>query len=49
MAGLDKGVKRLSDITILATLAMLAFMILAGPTRFILTALLKILVTMQAI
>lgn len=35
MAGLDKGVKRLSDITILATLAMLAFMILAGPTRFI--------------
>ena len=35
MAGLDKGVKRLSDITILATLVMLAFMILAGPTWFI--------------
>ncbi|MFA9485583.1 MULTISPECIES: BCCT family transporter [unclassified Moraxella] len=36
MAGLDKGVKRLSDITIIGTLIMLAFMIIAGPTQFIL-------------
>ncbi|MFB6348062.1 BCCT family transporter [Moraxella marmotae] len=36
MAGLDKGVKRLSDITIIVTLLFLAFMIIMGPTQFIL-------------
>lgn len=35
MAGLDKGVKRLSDLTIVATLILLAFMVIAGPTQFI--------------
>lgn len=36
MAGLDKGVKRLSDVTIIATLLLLAFIVIAGPTQFIL-------------
>ncbi|SPX85009.1 Glycine betaine transporter BetP [Moraxella ovis] len=36
MAGLDKGVKRLSDITIIGTIIMLVFMMVAGPTQFIL-------------
>lgn len=35
MAGLDKGVKRLSDITIIVTLALLAFIVITGPTQFI--------------
>lgn len=35
MAGLDKGVKLLSDITIVGTLVLLGFMIVAGPTQFI--------------
>lgn len=35
MAGLDKGVKRLSDITIVATLLLLVFMVITGPTQFI--------------
>ncbi|WP_084349552.1 BCCT family transporter [Moraxella oblonga] len=35
MAGLDKGVKTLSDITIIITLLLLGFMIVAGPTQFI--------------
>ena len=35
MAGLDKGVKRLSDVIIVATIVMLAFMIIVGPTQFI--------------
>lgn len=35
MAGLDKGVKRLSDVTIIATLILLGFMVVAGPTQFI--------------
>lgn len=35
MAGLDKGVKTLSDITIVGTLIMLGFMIVTGPTQFI--------------
>ncbi|MDO4427656.1 MAG: BCCT family transporter [Moraxella sp.] len=34
-AGLDKGVKRLSDLTIIATLALLGFMVVTGPTQFI--------------
>lgn len=36
LAGLDKGVKRLSDVTIIATLLLLGFVVLAGPTQFIL-------------
>lgn len=36
MAGLDRGVKRLSDITIISTIIMLVFMMVAGPTQFIL-------------
>lgn len=35
MAGLDKGVKFLSDITIIGTLILLGFMIIMGPTQFI--------------
>lgn len=35
MAGLDKGVKVLSDVTIIGTLMMLGFMIAMGPTQFI--------------
>ena len=35
MAGLDGGVKRLSDWTIIATLLLLGFMVVAGPTQFI--------------
>lgn len=35
MAGLNKGVKLLSDVTIIGTLIMLGFMIVAGPTQFI--------------
>ncbi|WP_062498894.1 BCCT family transporter, partial [Moraxella lacunata] len=35
MAGLNKGVKLLSDVTIIGTLIMLGFMIIAGPTQFI--------------
>lgn len=35
MAGLDKGVKLLSDVTIVGTLIMLGFMIIMGPTQFI--------------
>lgn len=38
MAGLDKGVKQLSDITIIATLALLGFMVVTGPTQFILNS-----------
>jgi choline/glycine/proline betaine transport protein len=35
MMGLDKGIKRLSDINILLTMLLLAFMIFLGPTQFI--------------
>ncbi len=35
MAGLDKGVKRLSDFTIIVTLLLLGFMVVMGPTQFI--------------
>ncbi|MDO4897625.1 MAG: BCCT family transporter [Moraxella sp.] len=35
MAGLDKGVKKLSDITIIGTMVILIFMMVAGPTQFI--------------
>ena len=35
MVGLDGGVKRLSDWTIIATLLLLGFMVVAGPTQFI--------------
>lgn len=38
LAGLDKGVKRLSDITIIATLLLLGFMVVMGPTQFILNS-----------
>lgn len=38
MAGLDAGVKRLSDFTIIMTLLMLGFMIVFGPTQFILNS-----------
>lgn len=38
MAGLDKGVKRLSDFTIVATLLLLGFMVVFGPTQFILNS-----------
>ena len=35
MMGLDKGIKRLSDINILLTVLLLGFMLLLGPTQFI--------------
>ncbi|OOR88535.1 choline transporter [Moraxella caviae] len=35
MAGLDKGVKFLSDITIVGTLLLLIFMIVTGPTQYV--------------
>lgn len=35
MMGLDKGIKRLSDINILLTMLLLGFMLLLGPTQFI--------------
>jgi choline-glycine betaine transporter len=35
-AGLDKGIKRLSDFTVFATLGLTAFVLVAGPTDFIL-------------
>ncbi len=33
--GLDKGIKRLSDINIFLTIILLSFVILLGPTQFI--------------
>lgn len=35
MTGLDKGIKRLSDINIVLTVLLLGFMLLFGPTQFI--------------
>ena len=35
MMGLDKGIKRLSDINIVLTVLLLGFMLLFGPTQFI--------------
>lgn len=35
MMGLDKGIKRLSDINIGFTIVLLAFMVILGPTLFI--------------
>ncbi|UTO05147.1 BCCT family transporter [Moraxella sp. FZLJ2107] len=35
LAGLDKGVKRLSDATIIVTLLILGFVVVTGPTQFI--------------
>ena len=36
--GLDKGIKRLSDINILLTIVLLSFVIILGPTQFILNS-----------
>lgn len=35
MVGLDKGVKLLSDLTIITTLVLLVFIVIAEPTQFI--------------
>ncbi|MCW6190391.1 BCCT family transporter, partial [Klebsiella pneumoniae] len=35
MMGLDKGIKRLSDINIVLTVLLLGFMLFFGPTQFI--------------
>jgi choline/glycine/proline betaine transport protein len=38
MMGLDKGIKRLSDINIFLTVVLLSFVIILGPTQFILNS-----------
>lgn len=45
MAGLNKGAKLLSDVTIIGTLIMLGFMIIAGLHSLFLTVLLRMWVT----
>ena len=38
MMGLDKGIKRLSDINIFLTIVLLSFVIILGPTQFIINS-----------
>ena len=38
MMGLDKGIKRLSDINIFLTIVLLSFIIILGPTQFIINS-----------
>ena len=41
MLGVDKGIKRLSDINILFTFVLLTFVIILGPTQFIFNSLIE--------
>ena len=41
MMGLDKGIKRLSDINIFLTIVLLSFVIFLGPTQFIINSFLE--------